>query len=120
MFVVFFIFFGATTHAKNDNVKVVLVSPASQNDKYWHDIHILAKAAAEDLHIDFEILLTQRDHIKAIRIAKELTQRETKPDYVIVVAEKNAASRSIPILTKSGIKVFVFGDMTANRARVDW
>jgi ABC-type sugar transport system substrate-binding protein len=115
IFVVFFIFFDVTAHAKSGSVKVVLVSiaSASESQKYWHEIHNLAKAAAKDLHIDFEILFSERNHLEVIRISKELTQRETKPDYVILVAEKTAASKAIPILNKSGIKVFVFGDMTA-------
>lgn len=118
IFIVFFIFFGATAHAKSGNVKVVLVSVASENDKYWHEIHNLAKAAAKDLHIDFEILLSESNHLEVIRISKELTQRETKPDYVILVAEKTAASKAIPILNKSGIKVFVFGDMTKEEQKL--
>ena len=45
-------------------------------------------------------------------MAKEVSQRKNKPDYAIVIGEKLIASRSIPILCKNGIKVFMSGSLS--------
>jgi hypothetical protein len=95
-------------------LKVSLISAATEEEAYWASIHNSGKAAADDLGIDFEIIYSYRDHIKAIQIANVQFAREhNKPDYVIVVGEKRIAAASIPILDDAGIKVFLFGDMTA-------
>ncbi|HIP30092.1 MAG TPA: hypothetical protein EYG93_01735 [Sulfurospirillum arcachonense] len=93
----------ASSHTRE---KVIFISVATQTEIFWNNIHRLAKAAAKDLNVDLEIIYTNRNHIKAVEIAKEIAKRKNKPDYVIVVGEKLIASRSIPALSSSGIKVF--------------
>ena len=99
--------------ATSQKVKVVLISVANPSEVFWSEVHGLATAAAKDLGINFEILYSNRDHLKAVALAKEVSQRPDKPDYVIVVGEKLIASASIPILTASGIKVFMFGSLSS-------
>ena len=99
--------------AKSAKPKVVLISVATPTEVFWGGIHGLATAAAKDLGIDFEILFSNRDHLRAVELAKEVSQRQHKPDYVIVVGERLIASASIPILTASGIKVLMYGDLSA-------
>ncbi|MCK5883629.1 MAG: ABC transporter substrate-binding protein [Bacteriovoracaceae bacterium] len=95
---------------------VTLISVAGMNDQFWLNVHAVGKAAANDLGINLEILYSNRDHYLAVNIARNVANRKNKPDYVIVVGEKNSASRSIPILDKAGIKTFLFGEMTSNES----
>ena len=72
---------------KTDPVKVTFISVATDTEAYWGDIHALAKAAASDLGVELEILLSHRNHLAARELAIEVSERENKPDYVIVVGE---------------------------------
>lgn len=92
--------------------KVILISVAAKHEVFWSGIHGLAQAAADDLGVDFTILYSSRNHMAAVAMAKEIAAHAEKPDYVIVVGEQNIASRSIPVLAKSGIKVFLFGSLS--------
>lgn len=98
--------------ADTKKAKIVFISVATDTEAYWGDIHALAQAAAKDLGVDLEILLSNRNHLAAIELATEVSKRETKPDYAIVVGEKLIASSSIPQLTENGIKVLMFGSLT--------
>ena len=97
---------------QNKRAQVVFISVATETEPFWHGIHGIAESAAKDLGIDLEIMFSNRSHITAINMAKEVAKRKNKPDYVIVVGEKLIASRSIPVLTENGIKVFMYGDLT--------
>ena len=109
-----FITFSATTifASNTNNEKIIFISVAGKTDVFWTNIHRLALAAAKDFNADLEIIYTNRNHIKALSIAKEISTRNNKPDYVIVVGEKLIASRSIPSLSSSGIKVFMYGELS--------
>ncbi len=110
--ILFFSAFISSATAQNKKAKVVFISVAAETEIFWGGIHGLAKAAAKDLGIDFEILFSNRSHITAMNMAQEVCRREDKPDYVIVVGEKLIASRSIPVLTQNGIKVFMYGSLS--------
>lgn len=109
---------GLLADTKTKKAKVVFISVATDTEAYWADIHALAKAAAADLGVDLEILLSHRNHIAARELADEVSKREDKPDYAIVVGEKLIASSSIEILTKSGIKVLMFGSLTQEEKEI--
>ena len=104
--------------AQNKKAKVVFISVATETEVFWGGIHALATAAAKDLGVDLEILYSDRNHLAAVAIAKKVSQRKNKPDYAIVVGESLIASKSIPILTASGIKVFMYGSLTAVEKKV--
>ena len=92
--------------------KVTIISVATETETFWNEIHNLAKAAANDLGADLEILYSYRYNITAMKLAQEVSNRKNKPDYVIVIGENLIASRSIPVLSDSGIKVLMFGNLT--------
>lgn len=91
---------------------IVLISVAHKDEDFWGGIHGLAKAAAGDLGVNLEILYSNRNHVLGTQMAQDVAARRNKPDYAIVVGEKLMASRSIPILTAAGIKVFMYGNLT--------
>ncbi|MCK5916733.1 MAG: hypothetical protein KAG92_11385, partial [Deltaproteobacteria bacterium] len=113
-----FIIFTSSVMAQNEKAKVTLISVAAETEVFWGGIHALATAAAADLGVGLEILYSNRDHLAAVDIAKEVSQRKNKPDYAIVVGERLIASKSIPMLTASGIKVFMYGSLTVDEKKI--
>ena len=109
---------GLLADTETKKAKVAFISVANDTEAYWADIHALAKAAAADLGVDLEILLSHRNHIAARELADEVSKRKDKPDYAIVVGEKLIASSSIETLTESGIKVLMFGSLTKEEKAV--
>jgi len=112
----FFFFLNSSLFALNNKkIKVVFISVAAKEEVFWNGIHELAKKAAKDLGVELKILYSNRDHLLAVRMAKNIAKSKNKPDYVIVVAEKLIASLSIPILSKSNIKVLVLGNINKKK-----
>lgn len=101
-----------------EKIKVVFISVATETEVFWSGIHGLAEAAAKDLDIDLELLISNRNHLTAISMAEEVSNRPNKPDYAIVVGEKMIASNSIPVLTANGIKVFLLGNLSADEKAI--
>lgn len=98
--------------------RVVFISVATQTEVFWSGIHGLAQAAADDLGMDLTILYSNRNRITAVNMAQEIAGRRDKPDYVIVVGEQQIASRSIPVLARSGIKTFLFGNLSVEEKKL--
>jgi ABC-type sugar transport system substrate-binding protein len=92
--------------------RVIFISVAAESEVFWSGIHGLAQAAADDLGVDLTILYSNRNRVTAVNMAREIAGCKDKPDYVIVVGEQQIASRSIPVLAKNGIKVFLFGNLS--------
>ena len=117
---IFTLLLNITLQADNNPNKehIIFISVASQDEVFWGSIHRLAEVAAKDLDANLEIIYTNRNHIKAVTVAKKIAKRDKKPDYVIVVGEKLIASRSIPPLTNAGIKVFVYGDLNDEEKKI--
>ncbi len=74
---------------------------------FWASVASVMRAAAEDLNIDLEILYSKRNHLKMVRLGKEVVSRKNPPDYLIVVNEKLSAEQMVIDADKAGVKVFV-------------
>ncbi len=83
------------------------INPGKSSEKFWLSVSDFMTAAAKSLDIKLEILYAERDHLKAIELSRSVAQRATKPDYLIVVNEKQAAGEMIKIADKLGLKTFL-------------
>ena len=93
-------------------MRVVFVNPGISNPNdptggFWTSVSSFMKAAAEELNVDLEILYSERDHLRMQQQVREIARRKVRPDYLIVVNEKQAADEMVRIADAAGIKVFV-------------
>lgn len=95
-----------------EKVKVSLITIAGAGEHFWGNTISMAQAAADDLDIDLEVLYANRNHIKAIELAREVCRRREKPDYLIVVSEKKIGGKSLALAQKAGIDTMLFGSLT--------
>ncbi len=110
---------GFAAPVETESTQVVFISVAGSEEPYWGQITAIAQAAADDLNIDLEVLYSERDHLVAIDLAQAVVNRTRKPDYLIVVGEKQIASHAIPLAEAAGVKVLVFGDLAEEeKARI--
>lgn len=88
-------------------IRVSFINPGRIDETFWVMASHFMQAAADDLGMELEILQTDRNHLKAVRLAKEVVQRATPPDYLIVVNEKTVADHMIQAADAAGVKVFL-------------
>lgn len=89
------------------NIKISFINPGKSDEVFWTMVTDFMKAAAEDLEINLEVIYAERNFLKQVTIMEEITSRNEKPDYIIIVNEKLIASRLLNISDKIGVKTFM-------------
>lgn len=89
------------------NPEIMFINPGHPNESFWQDVDLFMLEAAKQLDISLSIKHAERNHLKMVQYAKDLSQSKTKPDYLLLVNEKKAAASMLDILEGSGIKVFL-------------
>jgi ABC-type sugar transport system substrate-binding protein len=105
-------FFPSIQVAAQEKMRVVFINPGfsdvgNPTGGFWISVSSFMQAAAADLNIDLEILYCDRNHIKMKRVAAQVIERKTPPDYLVVVNEKLSAESIVKAADAAGIKVFV-------------
>jgi ABC-type sugar transport system substrate-binding protein len=112
LFVICSLFYPQFASSTEKKMRVVFINPGfsdinNPTGGFWLSVSSFMKAAADDLNIDLEILYCDRNHIKMRRVAESVINRETPPDYLVVVNEKLSAESIVMDADRAGIKVFV-------------
>jgi len=91
--------------------KVAFINPGKSDEVYWVTAARGMSAAAEDLGLQLEVRFTERDHTRAIEIARELAARPsaTRPDYVVITNDNAMGAGQLRVLDAAGIRtVFAY------------
>ncbi|WP_293764859.1 ABC transporter substrate-binding protein [uncultured Aquitalea sp.] len=95
---------------------VAFISPGRHDEAYWLSATRAMQAAATSLDIQLEVLYAERNPLRMVQLARDIGQRGRKPDFLMVVNEKQAAPAMLQLADKAGIPVFIsFNDLTANQ-----
>lgn len=86
---------------------IVFLNPGKSTEEFWVSVSRFMQSAASDLHVDLDILYAERDATKMVANARSVLERVHKPDYLIVVNEKQVAPEILKMTAGSGIKVFL-------------
>ncbi|MGB0859231.1 MAG: ABC transporter substrate-binding protein [Pseudoalteromonas spongiae] len=93
----------------NSHMKVVFINPgyATDNDSgdFWPNVNHFMVAAANDLNIDLVSLHAERNHILMKKLVSDAIA--LKPDYLILVNEKQMLPQMLEQLVGTEIKVFL-------------
>ncbi len=68
------------------------------------------QSAADDLNIELEVIYCDRNHLKLVAEGKKLLARETVPEYLMLINEKNAAAGLLPVADAMGVKILLFNE----------
>lgn len=95
-----------------NRIKVTFINPGISNPNdptggFWTSVTEFMKPAAAQLNIDLEVLYAERDHLRMQQLAREVADRPVRPDYLLVVNEKQAADEMIKTADRVGLKVFL-------------
>lgn len=86
---------------------VVFINPGRSDEPFWRSVTRFMQPAAQQLDIQLEVLYAERDHLKMIELAKQVTQRHSKPDYLMIVNEKLAGGEMLKLADQAGIKTLL-------------
>ena len=98
--------------------RVVFLNPGEAVERgtgqHWQLVSRFMNEAALTFGMQLEVLYAERDHLLMLRQAQQVAQRRDPPDYVVIVNEKMAASRMLPILAASPARVLlIHNDLTS-------
>jgi ABC-type sugar transport system substrate-binding protein len=95
---------------------VYFINPGKSDEVYWVTAAKAMQAAAEDLGLKLEVRFTERDHTRAIEIARELAARPkaSRPDYAVITNDNATGAGQLKVLDAAGIRtVFAFSTIGA-------
>jgi len=91
--------------AQAAGISVVFINPGRAEEPYWRSATRFMQPAAKQLGITLEVLYAERDHLKMIALMQQVAQRQSRPDYVILVNEKLAGGEMLKLAGQAGIRV---------------
>lgn len=88
-------------------INVVFINPGRSEEPFWRSAVRFAQPAAQQLGIKLEVLYADRDQLKMIELAREVTSRAKKPDYLMFANEKLAGGEMLKLAEKARVKTLV-------------
>lgn len=103
LFTIVFSIFAEPTH-------VTFINPGGKGDPFFQKLTDFMTLAAEDVNIELEVLYCERNHIQIEHEIKNLLKSEEKPDYLLVINEKNAIAPYLEAIDSAGIPFYLFNE----------
>lgn len=88
-------------------MSVTFVNPGKEGERFWDMVTETMRAAADDFQIDLEVIYAQRNRVRMAELGIEVTERETPPDYLILVNEEQAAEKILVAAHKRNIRTLM-------------
>lgn len=88
---------------------VAFINPGRSNEAYWVAAAEAMAQASKSLGMSLEVRYAERDHLKALDIARELAERPQaeRPEYVVVSNDYATGGEILRLLNGSGIQVLM-------------
>jgi ABC-type sugar transport system substrate-binding protein len=88
-------------------MSVVFINPGLPDEPFWRSVTRFMQPAAQQLDIQLEVLYADRNHATMIELARQVTQRAVKPDYLVLVNEKMAGGAMLKMAEQAQIKTLL-------------
>ena len=98
-------------------LSVAFINPGKTDEAYWVAAAQAMQVSAKNLDIELEVLYAERNHLRAIELARKLAARpkESRPDYVVFSNDYATGAQLLRAFDGSGIKSFMaFSRLTAD------
>lgn len=87
--------------------KIVFLNPASDADPFYKKMVQFARLAAASLEVELTVLEAGRDLERMRSLALGLTEADGRPDYLILVNDRNLAADLLPQISQAGIRMMI-------------
>lgn len=90
-------------------MSVTFINPGKHDEIYWLTASRAMQAAADDLSVQLEVLYTERNHPRALELARDIIARPKgkRPDYVIFSNDYATAPEMLRLFDAAGIRTFL-------------
>lgn len=88
-------------------MSVTFVNPGKEGERFWDMVTETMRAAAADFDIELEVIYAQRNRVRMAEQGIAVTQRETPPDYLILVNEEQAAEKILLAASQKRIRTLM-------------
>jgi len=90
-------------------LSVAFINPGKSDETYWVTVTQAMQAAALKLDIALEVVYLERDHAKAVDVARDIAARpsQRRPDYVLLGNEGGFGPACLRILDAAGVPVLM-------------
>lgn len=88
-------------------MNVTFINPGKQGERFWDMVTETMQAAASDFNITLEVIYAERNRVHMAALGIKATQRETPPDYLILVNEEQAAEKILLAAADKNIKTLM-------------
>lgn len=85
---------------------VVFINPGKSDEIYWLTASRAMEAAAKSLGLQYEVQFAQREHLRALEFAREITTRPVgkRPDYAVFSNDYGTGPEMLRLFDAAGIK----------------
>ena len=94
-------------HNYAKSTSVTFIVPGKSDEDFWVTSAEFTKAAAHELGFEIEILYAERDRFYMVDLARDVSKREKKPDFVFIVNEKQSAPQMLLTLNENKVKTIL-------------
>ncbi|WP_370279387.1 ABC transporter substrate-binding protein [Pontibacterium sp.] len=88
-------------------MSVTFVNPGKEGERFWDMVTETMRAAATDFGIELEVIYAQRNRVRMAEQGVAVTQRQTPPDYLILVNEEQAAEKILLAASQKQIRTLM-------------
>lgn len=97
--------------------RITFINPGRRDETFWSMVSHFMKAVVEDIPIELEILNAERDHLLMKDMVKVVCAREPKPDYLILVNEKDTGEAMLRVAEGAGVKSFLLFNPLGDKSK---
>ena len=85
---------------------VVFINPGKSDEIYWLTASRAMEAAAKSLGLQYEVQFAERNHLRALEFAREITARpaDKRPDYAVFSNDYGTGPELLRLFDAAGIK----------------
>lgn len=87
---------------------IVFLNPSIPESAFFQPVTSIMKAAAADLGVELEVVYGNRSPITLYEEGKKIILRESKPDYLVLVNDKDKIPLLLKLAEKTKIKTVLF------------
>lgn len=90
---------------------IVLISPTSNDQGFWGDVHNFGRASAADLGIKFQILYNASHHgLTYVELIEDLLSSAKKPDAILAVSYQQKTRKILALSVKYNVPILLINN----------
>ncbi|AZN37741.1 ABC transporter substrate-binding protein [Iodobacter ciconiae] len=114
----FFILILLLSSSSSWAISVLFINPGKESEAFWVNVSQSMAAAAQNLGMELRVVYAERDHLRMPSLLQQTLDQGPKPDYLIVVNERQMAPPLLAIAERAQIPTLLtLNDLTPEQIK---